>query len=355
MRKLYLILFLFSSISIGLFGKDTTVEKEKFNIKKMIFHHIKDSHEFHVIANFSLPLPVILHTKDGFVAFMSSEFHHNDDGTVVVSKKGHDFVKFYEKIYYSNNNGTISLDAKGHPTNKLPLDFSITKNVFSLFLSIALLLFIFLKTAKSYKKNKSPKGIAKFTEPLILFIRNEIAIPTIGKKKYKRYLPYLLTIFFFIWINNLIGLIPFFPFNANLSGNIAFTLTLASITFFITQFSGNKNYWGHIFWMPGVPIAMKFFLAIIEFIGVFIKPIALFVRLFANITAGHIVVLALIGLIFLFQDGYGDIAGILVSPVSVLFVVFISLIEILVVAVQAYIFTMLSALYFGMATEEKHN
>ncbi|MCB0374552.1 MAG: F0F1 ATP synthase subunit A, partial [Sinomicrobium sp.] len=152
------------------------------------------------------------------------------------------------------------------------------------------------------------------------------------------------------------GLIPFFPFSANLSGNIAFTITLATFTFIIVNLSGNKNYWKHIFWMPGIPVPIKIVMAPLEFIGVFTKPLSLFIRLFANITAGHIVVLALISLIFVFKNLYGDIAGYVVAPVSIAFVVFVSLIEVLVVAIQAYIFTILSSLYIGMATaEDEHH
>jgi len=174
-----------------------------------------------------------------------------------------------------------------------------------------------------------------------------VAIPNIGEKKYVKYMPFLLTLFFFIWVNNIFGLIPFFPFSANLSGNIAFTLSLAVITFVITLFSSKKNYWKHMLWMPGVPVYMKLFLAPIELIGMFIKPIALMIRLFANITAGHVIVLSLISLIFIMGTVW-------VSPASVLFTVFITVIEVLVVAIQAYIFTMLSALYFGQALEEEH-
>ncbi|MCL4117197.1 UNVERIFIED_CONTAM: hypothetical protein GTU68_045253 [Idotea baltica] len=218
-----------------------------------------------------------------------------------------------------------------------------------MFLSMIVLLLIFFTAAKSYRKsaNGLPSGIAKFTEPIILFIRDEVAIPNIGEKKYKKYMPFLLTLFFFIWLNNIFGLIPFFPFSSNLSGNIAFTLSLAAITFVITLFSSKKYYWKHMLWMPGLPVPMKLFLAPIEFMGMFIKPIALTIRLFANITAGHIIVLSLISLTFIFQN-YVVGAG------SVLFVVFISVIEVLVVAIQAYIFTMLSALYFGQALEEEH-
>ena len=354
-------LFLGFFLLISLFGyasdnKDTESSEKEFDVTKMIMHHIKDAHEFHVTDwdghPITIPLPVILWTENGLVSFMSSEFHHDDLGNVVVEKGGQRFVKFHEKIYYANDvadsHGVfVSLDAEHHPSNIKPLDFSITKLVFSMFVSMFLLILIFGFSARAYKKSKDgvPTGIAKFTEPLIVFIRDEVAIPNIGEEKYERYLPYLLTIFFFIWINNLMGLIPFFPFSANLSGNIAFTAALAFITFIITTFVGNKNYWKHIFWMPGVPVPMKLFLAPIEFIGIFIKPVSLMIRLFANISAGHIIILSLISLIFIAET-------IWIAPASIFFSVFISVIEVLVVAIQAYIFTMLSALYIGTAMEE---
>lgn len=325
--------------------------------KEAILHHINDTHGFHVAGDISVSLPVILWTENGLVTFMSGAFHHDTTGETVVEKKGLRFVNYHEKIYQLQPGESITLDEEGHPTNTHPLDFSITKNVFSMFVSIALLFLIFMTAARSYKTNKgAPKGIAKFVEPLVVFVKDEIAIPNIGEKKYRKYMGFLLTVFFFIWINNLIGLVPIFPFSANLSGNIAFTITLAVFTFIIVTVSGNKHYWKHIFWMPGVPVPMKIFLAPIELIGVFTKPVSLFIRLFANITAGHIVVLALISLIFFFKNLYGTVAGYAVAPVSVAFVVFISLIEILVVAIQAYIFTVLSALYIGMATaEDEHH
>ena len=329
-------------------------EEDEFNVTEMIMHHVKDAHDFHIMDwnghAISFPLPIILWTENGLVSFMSSEFHHDDSGTVVVEKDGQRFVKYHEEIYYAsdvaNENGSfVNMDASQHPTNAHPLDFSITKLVFSMFLSILLLVLIFGLSARAYNKNGVPKGIAKFTEPLVMFIRDEVAIPNIGEKHYSRFMPYLLTLFFFIWINNVMGLIPFFPFSANLSGNIAFTLILAVITFIITTLVANKDYWKHIFWMPGVPVPMKLFLAPIEFMGIFIKPISLMIRLFANITAGHIIVLSLISLIFIFKS-------IWIAPVSVAFSFFISVIEVLVVAIQAYIFTMLSALYIGSAMEE---
>ena len=347
-----LLLSLFLSISFfGYSSESESKENEPFDTKELIFHHIKDSHGFHVAGDISVPLPVILWTDNGLVTFMSSEFHHDVDGKTIVEKKGLKFVNLHEKIYQLNADATtVSFDAEHHPENAVrPLDVSITKNVFSMFLSMIAILLIFLTAARSYKKstNGMPTGVAKFMEPIILFIRDEVAIPNIGEKKYQKYMPFLLTLFFFIWLNNIFGLIPFFPFSSNLSGNIAFTLTLAAITFIITLFSSKSTYWKHMLWMPGLPVPMKIFLAPIEFMGMFIKPIALTIRLFANITAGHIIVLSLISLTFIFQNY-------IVGAGSVLFVVFISVIEVLVVAIQAYIFTMLSALYFGQALEEEH-
>jgi F-type H+-transporting ATPase subunit a len=356
LKNFVFLLFIFSFSASFSSTVESSENSEEFNVTDMIMHHIKDSHEFHILdwngKGVSIPLPVILWTEQGLVTFLSSEFHHDDDAKEVVTIKGQSFVKFHEEIYYANSEPNSSgqyvlLGIDTHPTNSKPLDFSITKLVFSMFLSIILLLLIFGISARNYRKSEKglPKGITKFTEPLVLFIRDEVAIPNIGEKHYKKYMPYLLTLFFFIWINNLMGLIPFFPFSANLSGNIAFTAVLAAITFAITTLVGNKNYWKHIFWMPGVPVPMKLFLAPIEFMGIFIKPISLMIRLFANISAGHIIVLSLISLIFIAETVW-------IAPASLFFSVFISVIEILVVAIQAYIFTMLSALYIGAAMEE---
>lgn len=326
-------------------------EGEEFETSEFIFHHIQDSYGFHVAADFTIPLPVILWTDNGLVTFMSSEFHHDSDGEVIVEKNGMKFVNLHEKVYQLNaGESAIALDKEGHAANAVrPMDFSITKNIFSMLLSLLTLIVIFTAAARGYKKSKKgmPSGIGRFVEPIIVFIRDEVAKPNIGEQHYRRYMPFLLTLFFFIWINNIFGLIPFFPFSANLSGNIAFTMTLAVITFVITLFSSKKYYWKHMLWMPGLPVPMKIFLAPIEFIGMFVKPIALMIRLFANITAGHVIVLSLIALIFVLKTVW-------VSPVAVVFTVFISVIEVLVVAIQAYIFTMLSALYFGQALEEEH-
>jgi len=341
-------------LSVSFFGnafENETGEHEPVDTNELIFHHISDSHSFHVAGDFSIPLPVILWTDNGLVTFMSSEFHHDTNGQEIVEKKGQKFVNLHDKIYQLNaGSNFVEFNTEHHPENaERPLDLSITKNVFSMFLSIIVLVLIFVASARSYKKSihGMPSGIGKFVEPLIMFVRDDIAIPNIGEKKYHKYMPFLLTLFFFIWVNNLIGLIPFFPFSSNLSGNITFTMTLAVVTFIIMMFSSKKYYWKHMLWMPGLPIPMKLFLAPIEIIGMFVKPIALMIRLFANITAGHIIVLSLISLIFILET-------IWISPLSVLFSLFISIIEVLVVAIQAYIFTLLSALYFGQALEEEH-
>ena len=349
-----LLLPLLFSANIFASPAEKSDNSKDFDVNEMIMHHIKDSHEFHIMDidghAVSFPLPIILWTENGLVTFLSSEFDHDDSGNVIVEKKGQEFIKYHEKIFYANNtvgDKYVTYDSAGNVTNKKPLDLSITKMVFSMFISMVLLLLIFVATARTYSQstNGEPIGLGKFTEPLVLFIKDEVALPMIGEKNYQKYMPFLLTLFFFIWINNVMGLIPFFPFSANLSGNIAFTFVLAAITFIITTIVANKDYWKHIFWMPGLPVPMKLFLAPIEFLGIFIKPISLMIRLFANISAGHIIILSLISLIFIFKS-------ILLAPVSLFFSVFISLIEVLVVAIQAYIFTILSAMYIGSAIEE---
>ena len=332
-------------------------EEREFNATEVIMHHIADAHGFHIIDYnghpISMPLPVILWTDNGLVVFSSSKFHHDAEGHQVVEAGGQRFVNLHEKIYYAgeeaNDHGQyVNVDADHNVANAMPLDFSITKNVFSMMLSMVIIFWLFLGTAKFYKKNgaAAPKGLAKFMEPLIVFVRDDIARPNIGEKDYKHYMPYLLTLFFFIWINNLIGLIPFFPFSANYTGNIALTMTLAVFTLLITNFSGKKYYWKHIL-TPPVPVALWPIMIPVELIGILSKPFALMVRLFANITAGHIIILSLVSLIFIFDT-------VLISPVSVAFVLFMNVLELLVAALQAYIFTLLSALFIGMAVEEHH-
>lgn len=335
-------------------GEHVVVEgdEEDFDATEVIMHHIQDAHGFHVYGSakdgLTIPLPVILWTEKGLVTFMSSEFHHDIHGHHAVERKGMHFVNYHEDIYLLEDGArSIEVNEEHQVLNaSLPYDFSITKNVFTLFLAAILLLLIFGSVAASYRKRTVPKRLSAFMEPLVLFVRDEIAKPNIGPK-YPKYLPYLLTLFFFIWIINLMGLVPFFPFSANLSGNISFTLTLAVIALLVVNFSGNKAYWKHIF--APKPWWLWPILFVIEFLSnVVIKFFALMIRLFANITAGHIIVLSLVSLIFIFKSVY-------MSVVSVPFTLFISVLELLVAALQAYIFTLLTALFIGQAVAEDHH
>lgn len=351
----------FFCVSSGTFAHADSLHREasheeksekKFDIGKFALHHIGDSHTWHIIGDTYVSLPVILYTKDGLVTFWSGDFHHDDDAKVVVEKGGQRVVKFHGKIYYAsvapNLHGQfVDLDEKHHALNARPLDLSITKNVCTLFISIIILLAVFLNVANGYKKRKgkSPKRLQSWMEPIILFVRDDIAKPNLGHK-YERFMPYLLTVFFFIWFNNTLGLIPFLPGGANLTGNIAVTMILALFTFVLTIFNGNKHYWKHIF-VPNVPWWMYIVMVPVELFGIFTKPIALMIRLFANITAGHILMLSLLCLVFVFNSLW-------IAPVSIAFAVFIGAIELLVAFIQAFIFTILSALFIGMAIEEHH-
>lgn len=325
-------------------------EEKEEDISQMILHHIADSHEWHFFGDISVPLPVILYTENGLVTFLSNKYGHNDHGTDVFEANGTKLVNYHDKFYYpaatQSADGTyIVHDGKGNLLNSKPLDISITKNVVSLLISVTVLLIVFIGIANAYKKRegKAPKGLQSILEPIILFVRDDIAKPQLGHR-YKGFMPYLLTVFFFVWLNNLMGLIPFFPGGANLTGNIAVTMMLALCTFVLTTVNGNKNYWGHIF-TPHVPWWLYPLMIPVEIIGLFTKPIALMIRLFANITAGHILILSLISLIFI-------IKSVLVAGVAIPFVLFISVIELVVGFIQAFIFTILSALFIGMAVEE---
>jgi len=330
----------------------------KEEVEAYILHHIKDSHDFSLWSYTSdegerkhvgFPLPVILWTSKGLVTFMSSEFHHNDDGHVIVEKDGLKFAKIHSKIFELDNNAvTISFDETHHATNahKL-LDFSITKSVVGILFIGFLLLFWFSRLAKQYKTKQIPTGFARVLEPLVLYVRDEIARPNIGDKHYRRFTGYLLTVFFFIWVLNLAGLTPL---GFNVTGQLAVTGCLAIFTLVIYTVSGNKDYWMHMIWMPGVPVLIRPVLAIIELAGaLIIKPFSLLVRLFANISAGHIVVMSLIAIMFTLKESLGVVGA---TGLSLVLSFFITLIEVLVAFLQAYIFTMLSALFIGMAVAE---
>ncbi len=312
-------------------------EKKEFNPKEVILEHIGDSHYWHIVGPYKIPLPVIICSDKGLEFFSSSVFA--DGLQTYQGKYNYKLVK--DKILAVDAAGNEDLTAKIY-------DFSITRNVAAMWMSMAILFGVFISVSGKYvtRKGKAPKGLQSFMEPLVLFVRDEVAIPNIGHKHVK-YMPLLLTMFFFILISNLLGLIPFFPGGFNLTGNIAVTITLAVITLITVNFSGNKYYWKHIF-APDIPKWLYIIMVPVELIGVISRPFALMIRLFANITAGHIVVLSLISLIFIFNTLW-------MSPVSVVFVVFMDTIELLVAFLQAFIFTMLTALFIGMAVEEHHH
>jgi len=303
---------------------------EEEGVGEMILGHIKDDHVWHFWENGVVYLPVILYTEDGVKTYSSADFYEH-----------HQHVE--HDGYIINESGKIEAVA-GAP--EVIIDFSITKNVCSLLISIVVMLVIFLSVGRHYKGGNihAPKGIAALFEPIVVFVRDEVAKPNIGPK-YERFVPYLLSLFFFIWLNNLFGLTPG---AANLTGNIAVTFTLAVLTFIIVNVNGNKNYWRHILAMPGVPKPVLLILTPVEFLSIFTKPFSLMIRLFVAITAGHIVVLSLIGLIFIFKSWA-------IAPASLVLVTFVNMIELLVATIQAYVFTMFTALYIGQAVEEHHD
>ncbi len=329
------------------------------DINEHIKHHLKDAHDFHLFSyadektgerhHISMPLPVIIWTSKGLKTFMSSAFHHDDEGKHIVNKGDVKLVKLHGVIYELNDGATaVTFDEHHHATNaKKVLDFSITKSVLGMLIAGLLMFLGFGALAKSYKKGAIPTGVGRFLEPLVLYVRDDIARPNIGEKKYRRFMPYLLTVFFFIWILNLLGLTPL---GFNVTGQIAVTVCLAVVTAIIYLASGTKDFWKHTLWMPGVPVLLKPLLAIVELIGfLVIKPFSLLIRLFANITAGHFVVMSLIALMITLQKQFGTVGA---TGISFVLAAFISVIEILVAFLQAYIFTMLSSLFIGMAVEE---
>lgn len=352
MKKIFCFFaFCFCLGSFGAFAE----QEEKFDAGELIMEHISDAYDWHILTwketNVSIPLPVILINEGKLDIFMSSRFNH-----------GHDCYKGY-KIASKQDGENVSgkivcVDENGVYNGKKPYDFSITKNVFAIFIVAGFIIFLVLKGASVAKKRegKEPKGVQTLVEFFVMYIRDDIAIPSIGKEKYSKYLPYLLTAFLFIFFSNLMGLLPCFPGGANVTGNIAVTLCLALFTFVITNVSGNKQYWKHMVNMPGVPWWLKFpipIMPIVEILGMFTKPFSLTVRLFANITAGHVIILSFLCIIFIFGEqnivlGYGT------SIIPLFFSIFMTLLEILVAFIQAYVFTLLSAIYIGMATEEEH-
>ncbi|SDB87036.1 F0F1 ATP synthase subunit A [Williamwhitmania taraxaci] len=335
--------------------QDTSVHSgKKFLPGEFIMEHIGDAYSWHITSigetELSIPLPVILYSKHtGFHVFMSSKLHKSSYHNFSIPSDG----KYKGKIVES----VAQLD--GSVLTIRPIDISITKVVLSVFMTVGFMIWIFLSVARTYVRNpdKAPSGVQNLFEPMILFVRDDIALPSIGENRYRQYMPFLLTIFFFIWFVNMLGLIPIFPGGANVTGNIAITIVLALFTFVITMFSTNKHYWVEVFNNPEIPWWLKLpipIVPIVEFSGVFTKPFVLMIRLFANILAGHMVATVFFSLIFIFGNlsvtaGYGF------SILTILFTVFMSLLEVLVAFIQAYVFTMLSAIYFGMAKVEAHH
>lgn len=321
-------LFLFLVLQGSAAARAANDEEGDFNdhVSDFILHHVADDYKWHIAGKLEIYFP--------FIAF--------NYGTRSLDAFSSKYLFEGPHRGYLMDHGKVS-----RPDGARFFDVSITKNVFALFFSALLIILIFTSVARSYRRRDDmvPRGFQSLMEPIILFVRNDIVRPSIGEKSYERYLPYLLSLFFFILINNLLGLVPIFPGGSNLSGNISTTMTLALLTLLIIIFSGNKHYWKHIFWPPGVPIPLKIPIAAIEFIGLFTKPFALMIRLFANITAGHIIILSILSLTFIFKS-YAVGLG------ASLFALFMNLLELLVAVLQAYIFTMLSAIFIGQAVEE---
>ncbi len=355
LRRIFVLFCLL--LSNTLTATDVEKREKEFNAGDMIMHHVADAHEIHLLTlyegtpeekHISIPLPIILYTPDRKVEFFLSTKFHN-------KKHQHDrYVLHHEKIYIVDETGDMQYDVAGNLLNSKPIDFSITKTVAGIFIAVLLMLSIFFAVASAYKKRKGqvPKGLQSLVEPILIFIRDDIAKASIGAK-YEVFMPYLLSAFFFIWISNMLGLIPFIG-GFNITGNISITMVLALLTFIITTLKGNANYWKHIFATPGVPVWLLPLMIPIEIMGILTKPIVLMLRLFANIVAGHIIILSFISLIFIFGYLYGSAAGLGVSIVSLAFAMFINLMEVLVAFLQAYVFTLLSAIYFGSAVEEHH-
>ncbi|MFI5141490.1 MAG: F0F1 ATP synthase subunit A [Bacteroidia bacterium] len=332
-----------------------TETKKGFDAGKLITEHIGDAHEWHLWGEgehaVAIPLPVIIYNKKtGLDIFLSNKLEGGEvyKGYKLVENK---IVEAEEGVVGTNDQ--VENAATGNDANII--DLSITKNVTSLLVSAFLLLWIFLSVAKTYKSRvgQAPKGLQSFVEPLVIFVRDDVAKTSIGPK-YEKFMPYLLTVFFFIFINNLMGLIPIFPGGANLTGNIAVCAVLACFTLIIIFANSNGHYWRHIFAMPGVPAWVLIILTPIELLGVVLRPFVLMIRLFANITAGHIIALAFFSLIFIFGE-MSTGAGFGVAVLSVAFTVFMGFLELLVAFLQAYVFTLLSAMYFGAAIEEGHH
>ncbi len=331
--------------------------EEEFIAGEFIIHHIADAHDIHLFGDVHIPLPVLLYIEgEGMQVFMSSAFEgHGHGDKRFTNEEGVDYTLHAEDGELTNGDPIVSggISAQKGGVQLSVFDFSITKSVFGMLMILTLMVWMFLSIARSYKKNPgtAPKGMANAMEPLILFIRDEIAKPSIGDKADK-FMPFLLTVFFFIFFCNLLGLVPFLG-GFNITGTIGVTVVLSTLVFLLTNLNGNKHYWGHLFWPPGVPLPVKFILVPIEVFGIIMKPAVLMIRLTANISAGHIIILAFTSLIFIFGDGGQAIgAGTGMGIFSTAFMIFMYFLELLVAFLQAFVFTLLAAIYFGDATHD---
>ncbi len=355
---LAMLLILFT---VNVFAETSPAEQKKekggFDAGKVIIDHILDAYDWHIAdygdTHISIPLPVILFYEGKWYFFFSHKFHHGKDAYkgFRIAGDGHKKGRIIKVL-----DDGITPD----PNASFILDLSITKNAFSIFISASLLCWLLISVARTYTHcgpKRAPRGLSAFIEPLILFVRDDLARSAIPEDKVDRFLPYLLSLFFFIFFNNLLGLVPFFPGGANVTGSISVTLTLSLFTFMTLHLFANKEYWKHIFNTPGVPVWLKFpipLMPVIELVGVFVKPIVLTLRLFANITAGHMIILGFVSLIFVLGAS-GTIMGLAISPLSVIFVIFMNFLELLVAFIQAYVFTFFSAIFFGMAVPDEHH
>jgi F-type H+-transporting ATPase subunit a len=344
--KSIILLMLVALLPVQLYAEEAAHEGEELDIPEIVLEHLADAYEWHIASyqgkHLSIPLPVIIRSKN------TGQWHfctaHNLPDGFFISEEHHG--KIYERL------------ADGSEVR--PLDFSITKAVLQIWIVVAILIIVFLSCARWYKKrdakSDAPKGFVGMMEMLVTYLNDDLIRPSIGEKHYKQYAPYLLTVFFFILTCNLIGLIPIFPAGANVTGNINITFFLAVCTMLAINIFANKEYWKEIFW-PEVPLFLKAYPApvmpLIELFGVFTKPFALMIRLFANMMAGHAVILSFTCVIFLgWSMGVGFGMGL--NIFSIIMLLFMNALELLVAFVQAYVFTMLSAVFIGLAHKEHH-
>ena len=326
-------------------------QEGEVDVAEMLFGHIGDSYGWHITdwngSHITIPLPCIVHSSTGWHVFMSSKVEHGHEYEgLFLAEEG----RYEGKIVEQMADGTLAR----------PFDISITKNVASLMITALLLIALVLGTAKWYRKHDAaeegaPKGFAGLMEMMIMMVNDDLIKPSIGEHCCRKYAPYLLTVFFFIFLSNLLGIVPFFPGGANVTGNIAVTMVLALCTFFAINIFGNRHYWKEILW-PDVPVFLKFPIPImqtIELFGMISKPFSLMVRLFANIMAGHAMILGLVAVIFVTVK-LGPVINGSMTVIAMLFGVFMDCLELLVAFIQAYVFTMLSAVFIGLSRQEEH-